>query len=179
MMFARQGFEATTVDAIATAAGVARRTFFRYFNCKNDVVWGSFTEQLATMRAHFHAHPPHEPLWDVIRTVVVEFNRIDPEEAPRHRLRLELILTVPELQAHSTLRYADWRHVIADYAAQRFGLAHSDLLPQSLAHASLGVAVAAYEHWIAHPTTDLCALLNQSFHILAAEFTIPTPSNYQ
>lgn len=37
-LFGRQGFGATTVDEIATAAGVGRRTFFRYFPTKEDVV---------------------------------------------------------------------------------------------------------------------------------------------
>lgn len=37
-LFGRHGFDATTIDEIATAAGVGRRTFFRYFPTKEDVV---------------------------------------------------------------------------------------------------------------------------------------------
>ncbi|MBI2568008.1 MAG: TetR family transcriptional regulator [Candidatus Schekmanbacteria bacterium] len=45
-LFAEQGFEATTADDIAAAAGVSRRTFFRYFQNKEEAV---FCQQRALM----------------------------------------------------------------------------------------------------------------------------------
>ncbi|WP_117434509.1 TetR family transcriptional regulator, partial [Acuticoccus kandeliae] len=45
-MFSDHGFEHTTVDDVAHAAGIGRRTFFRYFASKNDIAWGAFEEQL-------------------------------------------------------------------------------------------------------------------------------------
>jgi AcrR family transcriptional regulator len=37
-LFAEAGYEATTLDAIAETSGIARRTFFHYFNSKEDVL---------------------------------------------------------------------------------------------------------------------------------------------
>src|SRR4051812_33668694 len=37
-LFTEQGFHETTVDQIAAAAGVSRRTFFRYYDAKADVL---------------------------------------------------------------------------------------------------------------------------------------------
>lgn len=169
-LFGRNGFEATTVDAIARAAGVGRRTFFRYFDSKNDVVWGSFTEQLALMRDQFLACPDEQPLMEALRTVVVEFNRVDPAEAPRHRRRLELILQVPALQAHSTLRYAEWRAIVAEFVARRRGIAADALLPQTVAYACLGAALAAYEQWLHHPEIELCEVIDTAMRSLAGGF---------
>src|ERR1700691_4175996 len=112
-LFDRQGFEQTTVDDIARAAGIGRRTFFRYFPSKNDIAWGEFDAELDRMRARLKAIAPQTPLMDAIRTAVVDFNRVAPEQIPWHRRRMALILGTPALQAHSTLRYAAWRQVIA------------------------------------------------------------------
>ncbi|MFC4000521.1 mycofactocin system transcriptional regulator [Prauserella oleivorans] len=169
-LFDRDGFEATTVDDIAKAAGIGRRTFFRYFESKNDVVWGAFTEQLEHMRAQFRNRPAGEALMQSVRAVVVEFNRVSADEVPRHRRRMELILRVPALQAHSTLRYGDWRAVVAEFAAARLGEPLTALRPQAIAYTALGAALAAYEHWLGDPRSDLCEVLDAAFADLAAGF---------
>lgn len=169
-LFGRDGFDATTVDDIAKAAGIGRRTFFRYFDSKNDVVWGAFTGQLQYMRERFAARPAAEPVMQSLRVVVVDFNRVEPAETERHRRRLDMILRVPTLQAHSTLRYADWRAVVAEFAAHRIGRRPGDLRPQAIAHAALGTALAAYEHWLGDPESDLCAVLDTAFAELARGF---------
>jgi mycofactocin system transcriptional regulator len=172
-LFDRQGFEQTTVDDIARAAGIGRRTFFRYFPSKNDIAWGEFDAELDRMRARLKAIPPQTPLMDAIRTAVVDFNRVDPEQIPWHRRRMALILGTPALQAHSTLRYAAWRQVIAEFAAERTGQQASALAPRTIAHAALGVAVAAYEQWLEtdSASADLATLLNTAMLELRSAFT--------
>jgi TetR/AcrR family transcriptional regulator, regulator of mycofactocin system len=169
-LFAQQGFEQTTVDDIAAAAGIGRRTFFRYFPSKNDVPWGMFELELDRMRARLKACPPEVPLMDAIRVALVDFNTVDPEQIPRHRERMTLILRVPALLAHSTLRFAAWRQVVAEFVAERTGLRPDALAPQTIAHAVLGVAVAAYEQWLDDPDADLGGLLDSAMRQLAAAF---------
>jgi mycofactocin system transcriptional regulator len=169
-LFDRAGFDATTVEDIAAAVGISKRSFFRYFDSKNDVVWGSFGEHLRTMRERFGRCPADQPVMDAVRTVVVEFNRFDPAEVPWHRKRMELILRVPALQAHATLRYRDWRAVVAEFAGRRLEVPAGELRPQSVAHAALGVAVAAYEHWLAQVDEELTDVLDRAFRDLATGF---------
>jgi TetR/AcrR family transcriptional regulator, regulator of mycofactocin system len=160
-LFAANGFDATTVDEIAAAAGIGRRTFFRYFPSKNDIPWGAFEAELDRMRV---------PLMDAIRVALIDFNQVSPTQIPLHRRRMELILRVPALLAHSTLRFTAWRAVIAEFAAERTGSRPDDLAPQAIAHAVLGVSVAAYEHWLDQPAADLGALLDDAMRQLAAAF---------
>ncbi len=91
-LFTERGFDATTVDDVAEAAGIGRRTFFRYFASKNDVVWGEFAEGLSRLRAHLADADPAgaRPLLDVLRDAVLAFNALDPQEEPRHRERMAL-----------------------------------------------------------------------------------------
>jgi mycofactocin system transcriptional regulator len=167
-MFGEQGFEATTVDDIAEALGVSRRTLFRYFASKNDMVWGDFDSVLARLRRCLDATAPDEPLHEALRRAVVESNRYEHEQLPELRIRMRLITGVPALQAHSTLRYAEWRAVIADFVAARAGCKESDLLPQTVAHAALGTSMAAFLVWVDDPSSDLVANLDEAYRLLGS-----------
>ena len=74
-LFARQGYDETTVDQIAAAVGISRRTFFRYFESKPDVVWGEFDAELGRLRDRLAEAPDGEPLMDVLRRSVIATNR--------------------------------------------------------------------------------------------------------
>lgn len=159
-LFAERGFEQTTVEEVAEAAGIARRTFFRYFASKNDVVWGDFDAALDELRAQLAAVPDGVGLVAGLTEAVLAFNALPQGAEPQHRVRMAMVLHTPALQAHSTLRYAGWRAVVADYAARRLAQQDTDFAPQLLAHQALASCVAAYEHWLANPGSSLSAHLS-------------------
>ena len=170
-LFAEHGFEATTVDDIAAAAGIGRRTFFRYFASKNDVVWGDFDRGLRELTRRLASADPARPLLDVLREAVLGANVLDDPGLAWHRERMRLILQVPALQAHSTLRYAAWRAVVGNHVAGRLGLARTDLLPRLVGHLCLGAALSAYEQWLHDPAADLQALLDRALRALDGSWT--------
>jgi mycofactocin system transcriptional regulator len=161
-LFTARGYDATTVDDIAAAAGISRRTFFRYFASKNDVVWGDFHAGLAGLRARLDATPASTPTAEALRHAIVAFNALPAEQVALHRERMRLIFTVSSLQAHSTLMYAEWRTVIATFVAGRTGDAPTDLAPRLAGHVLLAAAVAAYEQWLEEPDAELTVLLDAS-----------------
>ena len=156
-LFAQHGFEDTTVEQIAESAGIGRRTFFRYFRSKNDVAWGDFDDQLRGFQAAFDAVPRSVPLAAALHACILEFNDFPDEELPWLRRRMVLLLGVPALQAHSTLRYQAWRDVVAAFVAGRRDEKPGALVPQVTAHCALGTALSAYEAWLAGdvPLRDL------------------------
>jgi TetR/AcrR family transcriptional regulator, regulator of mycofactocin system len=165
-MFAERGFEETTVDDVADALGVSRRTLFRYFASKNDMVWGDFDWVLARLGRCLEATAPGEPLHDALARAVVESNRYEDEQLPELRIRMRLITGVPALQAHSALRYAEWREVIAAWVAGRLDCGIGDLMPQTVAHAALGTSMAAFLVWVDDPSSDLVANLERAYALL-------------
>lgn len=167
-LFSAAGFDEVSVEDVAVAAGTARRTVFRYFPSKNDMVWGDFDRELDRFRAWFATCPEDEPLMDSIRRGVVAFNTFPADVEALHRRRMALILTTPALQAHSTLRYAEWRAVVTDFAAQQMGLPADHLLVRLVGHAVLGASVAAYERWLQEEGSDLGAMLDTSLHAVAS-----------
>ena len=169
-LFDERGFDSTTIDDIAAAAGIARRTFFGYFASKNDVPWGSFENQLEHLRAVLSATPDDIPLMDALRLAVLDFNTVAAEEQLWHRRRLALILNTPALQAHSTLRYTAWRGVITEFVGRRLALPEHDIVVQAIGYTALGAAVAAYEVWLGQEEGDLLELIDTSYRQLADGF---------
>lgn len=165
-LFAELGFARTTLDAIAEAVGVGRRTLFRYYQSKNDIPWGQFDRTLDHFRALLDDQPVELRVHEVVHRAVVEFNRFPADAHPPHRERMRLILTTPELQAHSVLRYAEWRQVIAEHVAARTGARPEDLLPQVAGHVSLALSLSAYEHWLGQDDSDLLAVVAEAMTAL-------------
>lgn len=83
---------------------------------------------------------------------------------------MRLILGTPALQAHSALRYAEWRRVIAEYAADRLDSEPDSLEPRLLGHVGLALALSAYETWLDDPSASVTDLIEQGMDSLAALF---------
>lgn len=161
-LFAERGFERTTLDDIAAAVGVSRRTLFRYYPAKADIPWGEFDRTLEGLRRVLRELPQEWPVHRVVLEGVVAFNDFPADADPSHRDRMRLILETPALEAHSVLRYAQWRGVIADYVADRSGQPVSGLLPQVVGHVSLALALTAYERWLHDDVAAVGDLLREA-----------------
>jgi AcrR family transcriptional regulator len=75
-LFVDQGYEATTVDQIATAAGMSKRSFFRYFASKEELVLSKYERTGEDLAAALRSRPDDEPLWLSLRhtfDVVVDY----------------------------------------------------------------------------------------------------------
>jgi mycofactocin system transcriptional regulator len=170
-MFSDQGFDVTSVDEIAAAAGIGRRTFFRYFKSKNDAVWGDFDAQLTAFAAWFDRCPADMPVVQAICAAVIDFNSFDAAATASLRDRMKVILSSPSLQAYSTLRYAAWRQVVSRFAAGRLGVDDQSLVPRTLGHLALGAALAAYEQWLADEESDLLVVLTDALAVFTGPIT--------
>ncbi|WP_052558362.1 mycofactocin system transcriptional regulator [Mycobacteroides abscessus] len=162
-LFAQHGFDEVSVDDIAAAAGIARRTVFRYYSSKNAIVWGDFDSHLGVMRTLLEETADTVDTSTALRQAVLTFNDFPVDETPRHRMRMRMILEVPALQAYSMLMYTGWRDVIAQFVARRSGTDPGSLLPQTVAWTLLGGALAAYEQWLADESSKLTTLLGKGF----------------
>lgn len=164
-LFASRGFDEVSVDDVAKAAGIARRTLFRYYASKNAIPWGDFDAYLQHLRDLLSSLSAEIPLAEALREALLAFNTFDDQEMPQHRLRMRVILETAGLQAYSMTMYAGWREVIAAYVAQRIGAAPHDLMPQTAGWLMLGVALSAYEHWLADESVALVDAIADAFEV--------------
>jgi mycofactocin system transcriptional regulator len=162
-LFTARGFDEVSVDDVAEAAGIARRTLFRYYPSKNALPWGDFEAHLARMRDLLADLDPAVGIDDALRTALLAFNTFDDAETARHRQRMRVILQTEALQAYSMTMYAGWRAVVVAFVARRLDMKETDLVPQTVAWMMLGAALSAYQHWLADESVSLLQALNDAF----------------
>src|SRR4051794_1457676 len=177
-LFTLQGFEQVTIDDVPAAAGISRRTFFRYFATKADAVWGDFGQHVARLDALLTATDGGRPVLTGICAAYVEVNDYADDALPLLRERMRLILTEPALQAHSQLRYAEVDRVVAGHVARVTGTAPGALLPRLVATATRAAATTAFEVWLADGRARLADSLRAAFAELTGAFpSLRTPSS--
>lgn len=169
-LFTEKGFDETTVDEIAAAAGVSRRTFFRYYAAKSEVLWSEFDNEVATIRATLAEAPDDVPVMDAVRRAVIAANHYHAEDVPELRMRMHLISTVPDLAASATIHYDAWERAVAEFAGRRAGQPADSLYPLAVGRTTLAACRAAYERWSARADADLTVYLDAALRALTAGF---------
>jgi TetR/AcrR family transcriptional regulator, regulator of mycofactocin system len=167
-LFTARGFAEVSVDDVAHAAGIARRTLFRYYSSKNAILWGDFDAHLAHLQELLDNVDPRVAMGAALRAALLAFNTFDECETVRHRQRMRVILETAELQAYSMTMYAGWREVMAGFVASRLGAKMTDPLPQTVAWTMLGVALSAYEQWLSDESVTLLQALGSAFDVVGA-----------
>jgi mycofactocin system transcriptional regulator len=167
-LFAARGFAEVSVDDVAHAAGIARRTLFRYYASKNAILWGDFDAHLMHLQELLANVNPRVGVGEALRAALLAFNTFDECETVRHQQRMRVILETAELQAYSMTMYAGWREVMAGFVASRLGVKTTDPLPQTVAWTMLGVALSAYEQWLSDESVTLPEALGNAFDVVGA-----------
>lgn len=151
--FARDGFEATTIDAICKAAGISRRTFFRYFPSKEALVFPNHEARLERFRQLIESAPLHENPFDTLRRGTQLFAR-EYTQNREHLVPLqELIRSSAVLLAREReIDYA-WECVIAEAFQRVFeDTPAGQRRARVLAGAVMGVVRATMREWYAAPS---------------------------
>lgn len=118
-LFLEQGFEETTVDQIAEAAGISRRSFFRYFATKEDVVLGDMVDRGHRIRAALAARPPGEEPWAAVRAALLAL-REESASDPGTELRIgRMMHRAPSLRARSLEKHLAWQELLVPELARR------------------------------------------------------------
>ncbi|WP_067693746.1 mycofactocin system transcriptional regulator [Nocardia jejuensis] len=169
-LFSEQGFEHTTVDQIAAAVGVSRRTFFRYFDSKPDVLWHGFEREVAAIRAALAQTTPEAGIMTSIRRAVMAVNHTRTQDEPELRQRIRLLTSTPDLIASAALRYDTWERAISDFVAARTGQPADSIHPLTVGRATLAACRAAYECWIQQYEIPLTTYLESALRALESGF---------
>jgi AcrR family transcriptional regulator len=155
-LFTERGYETVTIDDIAAAAGLSRRSVFRYFSTKEDIVVGKFDFVAGDMLAELRARPAGEPVWQSLRRA---FDLLVPYvDAPgKHEVAepmQRIVFQTPALLASYLLKLQRMQDAaetaLRERAAQAGApYAADDPAPRAITGAAFGCLVAAQHAWLA------------------------------
>ncbi|CAM5462642.1 TetR family transcriptional regulator [Streptomyces spiroverticillatus] len=168
-LLAQKGFDAVTVDEIVAAAGVSKRTFFRYFASKEDVVVRFLADLGSGIRAELAARPADESPSLALRHSVSVPLAACADHSDRALHVVQLILRTPALHARFLERQAQWREDLTEELAARHGLDSASALYPALA---AGTALTAFntvlQHWSeSDGDRDALQLIAEAFTVIA------------
>jgi AcrR family transcriptional regulator len=115
----REGYEATSVDAIAVVAGISTRMFYRYFSSKEEIVLSWLDDVGPDVRARVADRPDGEHILESLRRSLDPFSHLSPLQLSEFELVGRLVRESASLYAASLERWNLWERQLADVVHTR------------------------------------------------------------
>jgi len=149
-LFDEQGFDEVSMDDVAAAAGISRRSLFRLFPSKAALVWGGLEEFAARFTDALRSRPADEPSGVALRAAYRVGASFPDEtvEVTRHRLRV--IRANPSLQRGGDATITSLTDAIVRFVAERDGGSVDDLAVVVRANSLAAATSTALSWWATH-----------------------------
>lgn len=161
-LFARNGYEQTSVEEIAEAAEVSPRTFFRYFPTKADVVFADLPARLTAVRAALD-DASGGTIHDRVRDVIVESTSLLGDDPRLLAARTKLVLENPPLQTRGLEFFATAEGLVSAAYARDLGVPPTELAPRLAAAVTIAAGRSAMLAWSADQSGDPDDAIRHSF----------------
>jgi AcrR family transcriptional regulator len=146
-LFLEHGFEATTLDEIAAAAGVSRRSLFHYFASKEEIVFSTKADFPDLIAEAIGRRPENEPLLDMVENALVDLATRYQSAQARDLARL--IQDTPALSAGDQAKYEKVERVLAKALADQKGVPETDIACRVTAATAIGILKLSIAAWLA------------------------------
>lgn len=146
--FHEKGFEATTIEELCEEVEISKRTFFRYFPSKEELVFPHRAERLSRFLNFLEAAPDDESPFDTLRRATQVFAADYMKNREHSITQHRLIQSAPSLQALEAAIDREWELAMARVFVDKSGPgAATELRAWVLAGATMGVIRATLRHW--------------------------------
>jgi AcrR family transcriptional regulator len=175
-LFAEQGFDHTTVEAIAEACDVSPRTFFRYFSSKEDVLFAAGDERLRQLldaiASRTSGEAPLRSMREAALSLVPEYTSDRAQLITRKRI----IAETPSLRSRGLERQLGWEDAVTDALGQRItGAGPATIELRLVASVTTATLRAALHTWL-EAGGDLATLIDDAFDRLSRGLE-PSPTS--
>lgn len=149
-LFLDQGFEATTIEEIVSKCGVSRRSFFRYFGSKEDIVLGDLVTRGEQVAAAVEARPSDEGPWEALRAGL-EYGSTAGVPGVDDLEHARMLFETPSLRARHIEKRLRWQGLLVPRVIVRLNDpagADAALQASAIVASALACLDAASEAWV-------------------------------
>jgi AcrR family transcriptional regulator len=173
-LFGERGFDGTTIEDIVEQVEVSPRTFFRYFDSKEDVVIGFFDDLGLKLRALLAARPTEEPPFMACRNALGSLVEVYLADAERVQAAKRLSNGTPSIRARLLDKHARWENGVTEELAARLGVdPASDPRPRLIAAVTLAAFATAVTSWCGTGrSSDLHQLVDDALATVGRGFDV-------
>jgi AcrR family transcriptional regulator len=171
-LFSDRGFDETTIEDIVEQVEVSPRTFFRYFDSKEDVVIGFFDDMGRQLRSALAARPPEEPPYTAVREALRSLVDVYLDQRDRVMAAKRLSYDTQAIRARLLDKHARWENGLTEELATRLRVdAEADPRPRLIAAVALAAFSTAVGGWCTNQgRDDLHALVDAALESVAHGF---------
>jgi AcrR family transcriptional regulator len=144
-LFERQGFDETTVDEIAAAVGVNRRTFFRYFQAKEDAVFSDAPELVRILGVNL-AEGIGDPIPVAGHALVLQLDELMRNEDLVRR-RDALVQNTSALAERELIWAGEYQRLLGEYLGRKYTNPRDQMYARIVAAALLAAFGQVVNAW--------------------------------
>jgi len=159
-LFAVRGYDETTIDEIALEAGVSRRSFFRYFSSKNDLMAQGIDTYADYLTEAVIACNPHAPPPELFRQTILRVASICALQ-PRIRKVMQIVTKYPAARIAQEERANDLHARVEAAFARRIPKSEKHLTPGVVAGLTLSVLTVIFRVWFEQGQGDITTTAEQ------------------
>jgi AcrR family transcriptional regulator len=162
-LFAEKGFDEVTIDEIASSARVSRRSFFRYFASKNDLMARPIADVMAGIARALDSCPTSASPGQTLNHVVVTLARESAAD-PRNAKVMKLVMKSPAAREALTSRLLAVQGQIEKAFSRRF---NDPLMVQTLSWLTVSALSVGTRQWFAHGRRDMAVSSRKALSAIA------------
>ena len=152
--FLRNGFDGTTVDDIAAAAGISRRTYFRYFGSKDESLLSGMQEVGILVAEALRLIPASAPPLVALRDAFLDVEASLAEFPDRQRALGKMLRTNQRVHGALMLVQLEWVEDLTEVLASRHA-SEEHLRDRLMAHMAMDAWNLAVDRWLDVPGSSL------------------------
>lgn len=148
-LFLRNGYEATTLDAIAEEAGISRRTFFYYFKSKEDIILAWQAGFAETIGQAILEQPTKQTPLEAVKNALIKLTAAyENVQARKQMMEIDRFIRANEtLRARRATKYAQQEQAVFDALCELWPQPKRRPALRIVAMMSIGAFRLAIDNW--------------------------------